>query len=165
MVTVDAENRYYGRSATGNVRLTEGEVARLYERRGRWEVDRAALLKEAINKAPIEAREDFGYLHLVARPVVLDEGVLERARGDTHLGQFLNSLISTALRPEVFESKHISESYPDLSDTSLFRPHRRGWMMSRGLEKDRLRFEGPRRALVLEIGLDGSGYLFCRSAA
>jgi hypothetical protein len=34
--------------STGNVRLTEGEVARLYERRGNWEIDREALLKEAI---------------------------------------------------------------------------------------------------------------------
>jgi hypothetical protein len=31
MVTVGKEYRYYGRSATGNVPLTEGEVARLYE--------------------------------------------------------------------------------------------------------------------------------------
>jgi hypothetical protein len=41
MVTVGGDNRYYGRSATGNARLTEGEVARLYERTrggggGRW---------------------------------------------------------------------------------------------------------------------------------
>jgi hypothetical protein len=66
------------------VRLTEGEVARLYERRRRWEVDREALLKEAIDRTPLESREDFGYLHLVARPVVADEGTLDRARGDTH---------------------------------------------------------------------------------
>jgi schlafen family protein len=30
MVTVDKDHRYYGRSDTGNVPLTEGEVARLY---------------------------------------------------------------------------------------------------------------------------------------
>ena len=44
MVTVRKDNRYYGRSATGNTPLTEGEVARLYERRQRWEVDRDAML-------------------------------------------------------------------------------------------------------------------------
>ena len=49
MVTVDKDHRYYGRGATGNVRLSEGEVARLYERRHRWEVDRNAMLDEAID--------------------------------------------------------------------------------------------------------------------
>ena len=44
MVIVGNEYRYYGRSDTGNVILTEGQVARLYERRQRWEVDRDALL-------------------------------------------------------------------------------------------------------------------------
>ena len=39
MVTVGKEHRYYGRGATGNVLLTEGEVAPLYKRRQRWEVD------------------------------------------------------------------------------------------------------------------------------
>src|SRR5215211_178628 len=113
MVTVDKENRYYGRSATGNVRLTEGEVARLYERRRRWEVNRDALLQEAVDRAPIDPREDFACLHLVARPVVPDEGILSRARRDTHVGQFLNSLISAAVRPEVFQPKDMSELYPD----------------------------------------------------
>jgi hypothetical protein len=55
MVTVGKDYRYYGRSATGNVPLTEGEVARLYERRQRWEVDRDGLLDEAIESAPIPA--------------------------------------------------------------------------------------------------------------
>ena len=33
MVTAGGDNRYYGRGATGNVQLSEGVVARLYERR------------------------------------------------------------------------------------------------------------------------------------
>jgi hypothetical protein len=68
MVTVGKEYRYYGRGDTDNVLLTEGEVARLYERRQRWEVDRDAMLDEAIFSAPIEPHEDFAYLHVVARP-------------------------------------------------------------------------------------------------
>jgi hypothetical protein len=165
MVTVGEEDRYYGRSATGNVRLTEGEVARLYERRGRWEVDRDALLEEAIGRAPLDPREDFAYLHLVARPVVSDEGVLDRARGETHLGQFLNSLIYDALRPEVFKPKGMSELYPDLSAISDFRPSPRGWTTSQGFEQEWQRIVGPKLALALEIGLDGSGYLFCGGVA
>jgi hypothetical protein len=48
MVTVGKEYRYYGRADTGNVLLTEGEVARLYERRQRWETDREGMLEETI---------------------------------------------------------------------------------------------------------------------
>jgi len=165
MVTVGAENRYYGRGATGNVRLTEGEIARLYERRRRWEVDREALLKEAVDRTPIERREDFGYLHLVAGPVVTDEDVLDRAAGDTHLAQFLNSRISAALEPEVFKPKRMSELYPDLSAVSDFRRNPRGWITRRGFEEAWMKIEGPKGALVFEVGLDGSGYLFCGSAA
>ena len=147
------------------MRLTEGEVARLYERRRRWEVDREALLKEAIDRTPLESREDFGYLHHVARPVVADKGTLDRARGDTHLGQFLNSLISAALRPEVFKPKNMSELYLDLPTISDFRPSPRGWITRHGLEEEWIKIVGPKRALVFEISLDGSGYLFCGSVA
>ena len=165
MVTVGGDHRYYGRGATGNVRLTEGEVARLYERRRRWEVNRESLLKEAVDRAPIEPRDDFGYLHLVAGPVVTDEDVLDRAAGDTHLAQFLNTLISAALEPEVFKPKTMSELYPDLSAVSDFRRNPRGWITSRGFEEAWMKIEGPKEALVFEVGLDGSGYLFCGSAA
>jgi predicted HTH transcriptional regulator len=78
MVTVGKEHRYYGRGATGNVLLSEGEVARLYERRRRWEMDRGAMLDEAIELAPIPPREGFAYLHLVARPVVPDEELYDK---------------------------------------------------------------------------------------
>lgn len=48
MVTLDRDNRYYGRGATGNRILTEGEVARLYARRDRWEIGRDELLDGVI---------------------------------------------------------------------------------------------------------------------
>jgi len=38
-VTVGGNLRFYGRGATGNRVLTEGEIARLYERRRAWEQD------------------------------------------------------------------------------------------------------------------------------
>ena len=79
MVIVDKDHSYYGRNATGNVRLTEGEVSRLYERRRGWEVDPEALLDGAIARAPLDPRDDLGYLHLVARPVVPDEDLLDKA--------------------------------------------------------------------------------------
>jgi hypothetical protein len=87
MVVVGGDHRYYGRSATGNVRLSEGDVARLYERRRRWEVDRNALLERAIDNAPVGPHSELAYLHLVARPVVPDEDLLDRARGTGRWGR------------------------------------------------------------------------------
>jgi len=105
MVTVGKEYRYYGRGATGNIPLTEGEVARLYERRQRWEIDRDAMLNEAIDSAPIEPHEDFAYLHLVTRSVVPDEDLLNKARGDQHVAQLLKGLFSAAVSPEVYSTR------------------------------------------------------------
>jgi hypothetical protein len=106
MVIVDKDHSYYGRNATGNVRLTEGEVSRLYERRRGWEVDREALLDGAIARAPLDPRDDFGYLHLVARPVVPDEDMLDRAKGDQDVTRFLNGLFSAAVSDEVFPRRY-----------------------------------------------------------
>lgn len=52
MVVVKGHNRFYGRSAKGNVPLTEGDVARLYQRRQQAETDAEQLLEELISHAP-----------------------------------------------------------------------------------------------------------------
>jgi hypothetical protein len=161
MVTVGKEYRYYGRSATGNVPLTEGEVARLYERRQQWEVDRDAMLNEAIGSAPIDPHEDFAYLHLVARPVVPDEDFLDKARGDQHVPPFLNSLFSAALSAEVYSTRFA----PDLHGGDNFERRADGWAVSRGLGVPWREFKDPASVLDFEIGLDGSGHLFCGRAA
>jgi len=165
MVTVDKEHRYYGRSATGNVRLSEGEVARLYERRRSWEVDREVILNEAIARAPLEPRDDFAYLHLVARPVVPDEGLLDRAKGDQHVAQFLNSLFTVAVSEEVFSRSNAKSYYPDLSEDNTFDRRSDGWVTSQGLGVEWQNYEDPKLVLEFEIGLDGSARLFCGRAA
>jgi len=162
MVTVDKDHRFYGRSDTGNVRLTEGEVARLYERRSRWEVDRKKLLHETMSKAPIEPHSEFAYLHLVARPTVPDENLLDAAREGQHSVQFLNGLISSARSTEVFQSEHL---FPDFPENIIFGLRADGLVMHQGLEEDWERYEDRRFVLKLVVGLDGSGYLFCASAA
>jgi len=58
-VTIGKDRRYYGRGDTGNRRLSESEVARLYERRQRTEVDRDELLRAAIYRSP-ESLEAWG---------------------------------------------------------------------------------------------------------
>jgi hypothetical protein len=161
MVTVGKDHRYYGRGATGNAPLTEGEVARLYERRQRWEVDRDDLLDEAINAAQIDPHEDFAYLHLVARPVVPDEDLLDRARGDEHVVQFLNRLFSAASSAEVFPTRFA----PDLHGGYNYERRADGWAVSRGLGTEREERRDASAVLDCVIGLDGSGRLFCGRAA
>jgi hypothetical protein len=162
MVTVGGDNRYYGRSATGNARLTEGEVARLYERRRRWEVDREALLNGAIARYSIDRNEDFAYLYLVARPVVPDEDLLDRAKGDQYIATFLNGLFSVAASEEVFPRSCGKGYSPDLGDNNSFDRRSDGWATSRGLVED---WTSPGRVLDFEITLDGGGHLFCGRAA
>jgi hypothetical protein len=139
MVTVGKEYRYYGRGATGNVPLTEGEVARLYERRQRWEIDRDAMLNEAIDSAPIESHEDFAFLHLVARPVMPDEDLFDKARGDQHEVQFLNGLFAAALSAEVFSTPYS----PDLHSHNYYERRADGWAASQGLGVQWREFEDP----------------------
>jgi hypothetical protein len=67
MVIVKNENRFYGRIAKGNIPLTEGEVARLYQRRKEWESDREQLLDEFIEEVDRPPHADFGYLFIFAR--------------------------------------------------------------------------------------------------
>jgi hypothetical protein len=161
MVTVGKDNRYYGRSATGNTPLTEGEVARLYERRQRWEVDRDAMLDEAIESAPIRRRADFAYLHLVARPVVPDDELYDRARKDQQPTQFLGGLISAASSAEAVPNRYS----PDFSGGHHYVRHADGWAAIWGPASERDEREGPARVLDLEVGLDGRGRLFCGRAA
>jgi hypothetical protein len=161
MVTVGKEYRYYGRGATGNVLLSEGEVARLYERRQRWEVDRGAMLDEAIASAPIRRRADFAYLHLVARPVVPDEDLYDGARKDQQAMQFLGGLISAALSAEAVPNSYT----PDFSGGHHYVRHADGWAAIWGPASERDEREDPARVLDLEVGLDGRGRLFCGRAA
>jgi hypothetical protein len=166
MVTVGKEFRYYGRSDTGNVPLTEGEVARLYERRQRWEIDRGILLDEAISRAPIAPDNSFAYLHLVARPVVPDEMLLDRAKGDQHIANFLDGLFAAAVSEDIWPRTCGGKGYsPDLADSNPFDLRTDGWTTSRGLGEDWQRFRDPGDVLQFVIGLDGVGRLFCGGAA
>jgi hypothetical protein len=161
MVTVGKEYRYYGRSDTGNVLLTEGEVARLYERRQRWEIDRGGMLDEAVDSAPIESHEGHAFLHLVARPVVPDEVLLDRAQGERHIADFLYGLFSTAVSEDVYSTSFS----PDLSLNKRYERRADGWAASEGLDAEEGASVDPGHVLDFEIGLDGSGRLFCGRAA
>jgi hypothetical protein len=101
MVTSEGENRYYGRGATGNRILTEGEVARLYARREKWDIDRAAWLDEAVAAMPFsfdDPIEHIGPMVVLVRPVASPRGLLDRARGDQDMRHFLQRDVSEHAR-------------------------------------------------------------------
>jgi hypothetical protein len=77
MVIVNGDHRFYGRTATGNAPLNEGEVARLYARREKTEIDRDQLLENEIEKSPLEPNGNFAYLYLFAKPVLSKEGFFD----------------------------------------------------------------------------------------
>lgn len=78
-VTLGGDLRFYGRGAKGNRRLTEGEVARLYQRRQAWEQDREQLLAQVVASTPIAPNQWLGYVHAFARPVTPDPLIWDRA--------------------------------------------------------------------------------------
>jgi hypothetical protein len=86
-VTVGDDRRFYGRSDIGNRRLSEEEIARLYERRSAQHRDRQSLLAECIASSPFgEPPEgELGFLQAFVRPAAPDDDLWEmalEARGD-----------------------------------------------------------------------------------
>jgi hypothetical protein len=150
MVTIEGDNRYYGRGATGNRILPEGDVARLYERRERWEVNREEWLAEILRDFPFEydqPMEVVGPMVVAARPVVGSTDVLRRAAGDGEIDQLV--------RRQLPQHALASDIYPDQGTAGLeavFDLTRRGadaWVVNR--ERD---LTSPYQAR-LEVHADG----------
>lgn len=162
-VTIGGNLRFYGRGAKGNRPLTEGDVARLYERRQSWAVDRDRVLADVIAHAPFPEREGFGYMHAFTRPVAPDKAMFECATDaigshqDVHQ-RLLNTIHSTTLR---------GQYGPSLEQAQFF--ERRGaddWRFSNTSEQyDDLGDPGVvRDAVFLGLNIDGSGQLLCGRA-
>jgi hypothetical protein len=150
-LTVGGDGRFYGRGATGNRRLTEAEIARLYERRQRWEVDRDALLEAELNVAPPEG---LAFLHAFARPSAALEPLLESASNGnelSHLQQALDAFRS--------QSRAANRYSPTLADAPIW--HRRGatgWIATSSTEAER---EGDFKYIAhVEVDDDGTTHLF-----
>jgi schlafen family protein len=170
MVIVNGDNRFYGRSATGNRILSEGEVARLYERRTRWEVNREALLEEVVSHAPVRGRADRGYVHAYTRPVALDRTILERAQ--EKMGEHSGGMLQWLLN--VVHSTVLQNQYgPSLEGSAYLRRH--GGDMWRwatlsadeialvAAQADQTTFD-PSDLVTIDLNLDGRGQLFCGRA-
>ena len=161
-VTVGGDLRFYGRGPKGNRILTEGEVARLYERRQAWAVDRERVLAEVIANAPVPPRQGLGYVHAYARPVVLDQGMFERSSaaigGRPQMHQHLLTVVnSTSLRGKYGPSLERATAWD-----------RRGadeWRLSNVTERDDLTDpDWITSTVMLGMNIDGRGSLFCGRA-
>lgn len=89
-VTVGSDRRFYGRCDTGNRRLSEEEIARLYERRTSRRHDRGQLLDDCVARSPFgqPPEGEFGFLHAFVRPVIAEESLWEdavAARGEEQI--------------------------------------------------------------------------------
>lgn len=160
MVIVNGHNRFYGRGAKGNKLLTEGEVARLYERRQRLQVNLDKLLKEEIGRAPLTSY--VAALHLIAQPVFRSESFLERAKKHSEdMTALLNTCISHASKREVYETEvYVPDFYSPFpswrlkADSYLTNPYTGQPMVG----------EDYNSSLLLKIDFDGTGHLFCGRA-
>lgn len=124
-VLIGNDYRFYGRSGTTNRILTQGDIDRLYERRKRWEVNRAAMLDEVIATAPVSPQEGLAYLHLCARPVGTDETLLERAARSQGMRDFLRDLPIRAKSSPVFKGP----MYPEFTGPSELLQQPTGWLL------------------------------------
>lgn len=156
-VTVGGDLRFYGRGAKGNRRLTEGDVARLYQRRQQWEQNRDVLLDEAVRQAPYEPQDGLAYMHGFTRPVVPDRSIWERAiEAASGRGELLMLLAKAAA------SARPREGYdPNLRAGVNWRRHGADeWRMTSNISREYGDPKSARYTVEARINIDGRGRLF-----
>jgi len=160
MVVVKGDHRFYGRTATGNSPLPEGEVARLYARRQQSEVNRERLIETEINSSPLEPNENYAYLFLFARPVFAKEGFFDILLDDeTGFQKVLSDLVREVSNTNVFPQSF----QPDFNSPSMWKHRTEGLWGAMGYPSAE-KSETPKRTLNLQIDFDGTGHLFCGRA-
>ncbi len=160
-VIVGGDLRFYGRGAKGNRILTEGEVARLYQRRHEWEQDRDALLAEAVAQAPVSQPQDLAFLHGFARPVAPDRAIWDRAIASTG-GR---DVLQAGLAESTVQHGNPSRYAPNLINAHWTQQGADEWRLSSRLDSD---YSNPLIASSLvnvRLNIDGRGHLFCGRAA
>ena len=161
-VIVGGDHRFYGRGPKGNRRLSEGEVARLYERRQRWDVDRREVLAQVIANAPAPDRGGAASIHGLVRPVVPQPGLAERALATfgSEPSQQLKALINA-----VWQTKLHGKHSPSLERaTSWTRRSADEWRFSNVAEHQML--SAPLHGSVVDMRFvaDGMVKLWCDRA-
>lgn len=159
-VVSGGDMRYYGRGAKGNRILSEREIAGLYDRRERWEVDREKLLESELARAP-DPDPELGYAVAFARPVVPDDEMIERVASG---GQELRELMLQGARSwgDVRADRHGRSYAPDLRGaTSVWQRGVEGWTFSTSHQRN----GEARDTAKIDIDFDGTGRFFCGRVA
>lgn len=157
-VTVGREFRFYGRGPKGNRILTEGEVARLYRRRGEWSQDRMALLDKVVQEARVPEDADKGHLHAFTRPVAHDPELFERAiEGLGGVQGVHQALIQVA-----FDAQ-LADTYGPNLERAPYWEHQSAdeWRLATHAEDERKKIKS---LVELRVNLDGRGRLLCGRA-
>lgn len=153
-----AEGRYYGRYGTTNRVLSEAEIARLYERRLRWQTNGRDELAKIRASPPRVIEAGRGYLQAFAYPVMPDLSMWDRARAAAGNRDQLRALLAAAARdaaPSVYK--------PHFADTFTWR-HDGGDVWALDTDPDRERVEGYSGVRV-EVDVSGQGQLLMARAA
>jgi hypothetical protein len=161
-VTVGNDRRFYGRNDTGNRRLSEEEIARLYERRRDQRADRDTLLQECIARSPFgPPGDEHGFLQAFAQPVPPDDHLwakaIEARGGEELLLKELRDAVASAANPVRWGGGSIN---------SVANWTRRGadaWSLdTASIVRDD---NNPTYAVRADLRMDGKGYLFYGGAA
>jgi hypothetical protein len=161
MVVVKGERRFYGRGETGNYILSQTEVGRLYERRRLVDSNILPELEKAIEGASLADNDEFAHLHIVARPVFLDDTILTKALspGQSHQ-ELLRLLVQGAADTSVYRDQYS----PDFQQPSVWTRRPDGYF-GRLQDASDISPRPDAHTLHLQINLDGSARLFCGRAA
>lgn len=155
-VQTGGDNRFYGRDAQGNRKLNEGDIARLYERRERWETDREMLLAEAVSLAPYPAQPDLAYLHAFVRPVSGDSALFGRAAKTMGGRRELQRHFAAAIS----EMRLVGQYDPALHHALNWRQLGADAWRLRTLEEKKPNANEARYQAQIEMNVDGRANLF-----
>lgn len=161
MVTVRDDSRYYGRAGTSNIRLTEGEVARLYARRQRWEFDIDGYLSMAIERAPLAPTPEAAYLHIVCRPVSSNEELLESIPRQGSIPELLNNFLALVADNSIYPRRFA----PDFNYPHNWIRRADGWVAYLHTDPMSTPDRHPTNVLDIQLYDNGGAWLFCGRAA
>lgn len=165
MVVVKNDRRYYGRGETGNYVLSEPEIARLYERRQQTTQNLLPLLKEQVINAPISDHRGHIHLHLIIKPVLDDDSIIEKAiENFSRISQYplneqqlLNSLMDKVRGKDIFPYINYSIDFPS---PNRWIHQTNGYLGKLSVADSEYRTPNS-ETLELKVGFNGSGNLFC----
>lgn len=162
MVIKSGDNRYYGRGAKGVRRLSEGEVARLYARREKWEIDRKDWMLQIVESAPREPAEEFGFLHAAARPVIQSDSFIESRLDSTE--RPIREILRHEVRSLIGSTG--DQPYRGKLKGNPWEMNVEGWSCIAGsANKEKGSPADLRKMLRLDLSRNGELRLFCSSAA